>query len=93
MGRHLGAIGEMQRRTIERELVTAQVERLVKHEPQGELRALTAVMAGTDIEGLVTSLVDEFHQDSSFGLDDQGQLMLTLEDGTVESRARELARA
>ena len=40
LGRHLGAIGEMQRKTVERELITAQVERLVRHEPQEGLRAV-----------------------------------------------------
>ena len=90
LGRHLGAIGDMQRKTIERELVTAQVQRVVKHEPQEGLRALMSSMPGADLESLMASLVEEFHQDSSFGLDDQGQLMLTLEDSVVESRAKEL---
>ena len=93
LGRHLGAIGEMQRKTVERELITAQVERLVRHEPQEGLRALTAGMAEPDLVGLVANLVEEFHQDSSFGLDDQGQLMLTLEDSAVELRVKELVGA
>ena len=90
LGRHLGAIGEMQRKTVERELVTAQVERLVREEPQEEMFSITAGMAELDLQGLVDSLVEEFHQDSSFGLDDQGQLMLTLEDSVVEARFKEL---
>ena len=90
LGRHLGAIGEMQRKTVERELVTAQVERLVRGEPQEEMFSITAGMAELDLQGLVDSLVEEFHQDSSFGLDDQGQLMLTLEDSVVEARFKEL---
>ena len=91
LGRHLGAIGEMQRKTVERELVTAQVERLVRGEPQEEMLSVTAGMAELDLQGLVEGLVEEFHQDSSFGLDDQGQLMLTLEDSVVEARFKELA--
>ena len=90
MGRHLGAIGEMQRKMVERELVTAQVERVVRKEPQEDLRVLTEGMAQAELEGFVASLVEEFHQDSSFGLDDQGQLMLTLEDSVVEARFKEL---
>ena len=93
LGRHLGAIGEMQRKTMEREMVTAQVERLVMHEPHEDLHSVTTGMADTDLQGLIASLVEEFHQDSSFGLDDQGQLTLTLEDNMVESRAKELAGA
>ena len=90
LGRHLGAIGEMQRKTVERELVTAQVERLVRREPQEEMLSITSGMAELDLQGLVDGLVEEFHQDSSFGLDDQGQLMLTLEDSVVEARFKEL---
>ena len=93
LGRHLGAIGEMQRKTVERELVTAQVERVVVEEPGGDVTALTAGMPEPDLWSLVANLVEEFHQDSSFGLDDKGQLMLTLEDGAVESRVRELVGA
>ena len=93
LGRHLGAIGEMQRKTVERELVKAQVERLVRQEPQEEMVLLTAGMSELDLQGLVDGLVEEFHQDSSFGLDDQGQLMLTLEDSVVGARFRELAAA
>ena len=93
MGRHLGAIGEMQRKTVERELVTAQVERLVRREPQEEMLSITAGMAELDLQGLVDGLVEEFHQDSSFGLDDQGQLMLTLEDSVVEARFKALVAA
>ena len=78
---------------MERELVTAQVERLVVHEPQETTRTLTEGMAAPDLQALVASLVEEFHQDSSFGLDDQGQLTLTLEDSAVESRIRELVGA
>ena len=93
LGRHLGAIGEMQRKTVERELVTAQVERLVVQEPGEDVTALTAGMLEPELRSLVANLVEEFHQDSSFGLDDQGQLMLTLEDSAVESRVQELAGA
>ena len=93
LGRHLGAIGEMQRKTLEREMVAAQVERVVRQEPQEELRVLTEGMAQADLEGFVASLVEEFHQDSSFGLDDGGQLMLTLEDSVVEARFKELVAA
>jgi hypothetical protein len=63
------------------------------HEPHEDLRSLTTGMADTDLQGLIASLVEEFHQDSSFGLDDQGQLTLTLEDNVVESRAKELVGA
>ena len=93
LGRHLGAIGEMQRKTVEREMVTAHVERVVLHEPQEGLRALTSAMTDDARQKLVTDLVDEFHRDDSFGLDDQGQLKLTLEDSAVEARLRELAPA
>ena len=93
LGRHLGAIGEMQRKTVERELVTAQVERVVVEEPGDDVTALTADIPEPDLRLLVANLVEEFHQDSSFGLDDKGQLMLTLEDGAVESRFRELVGA
>ncbi len=93
LGRHLGALGEMQRKTIEREMVTAQVERLVVHEPQEDTRALTSGIAAPDLDSLVVSLVEEFHQDSSFGLDDQGQIKLTLEDSVVETRLRQLVEA
>ena len=90
LGRNLQNIGLIQRRVVEDELLTAEIER---HVADGNLEDL-AVASDPQRRDAMAALVDEFRVEESFGHDDAGELRAKL-DATVlrEAAARALAAA
>jgi len=85
LGRHLEAIGQIQRRAVEVELLTAEVEQHLdalsaEERPSTEEQRRTAV----------TTLVEELHQESAFQTDENGELIAVLAGDAVREAARRL---
>ena len=91
MGRHLGAIRDIQSKVVGRELISEHVEQLLLSEPHQEVQAVKARLASEQLTVLLANLVEEFQQESPFGTDEEGHLKLTLDDARVQSRFLELA--
>ncbi len=86
LGGHLKHIGEIQRRTVEEEIIAEEIERHLNAagddflpEEEGPRRE---VMAG---------LVQEFHAGSSFQTNENGELFIALEEAEVLEAARRVA--
>ena len=90
LGRNLQNIGLIQRRIVEEELLTAEIER---HVEAGDLAELASAQEPQRSDA-IAALIDEFRVEESFGQDEAGELRATL-DSTVlqEATARALATA
>ena len=83
LGNHLNGIGQIQRRAVEIELLTAEIQRHLDSLPLGETS-----LDGKRRQGAVAALVQEFHQDSSFQVNDNGELTAALDGSKVWEAAR-----
>lgn len=90
LGRNLQNIGLIQRRIVEEELLTAEIQR---HMDAGNLAAL-AGSTEPERQGAIATLVEEFRVEESFCQDEAGELRATLDSDTLqEAAARALAGA
>ena len=90
LGRNLQNIGLIQRRVVEEELLTAEIQR---HLEAGNLADLAGAPA-PQRQGAIASMVEEFRVEESFGQDEAGELRATLDaDALQDAAARSLARA
>ncbi len=83
LGRNLQNIGMIQRRVVEEELLTAEIDR---HIADG---SLTALYGASDSERLtaVATLIDEFRVEESFGQGEGGELRATLNADVLQQAA------
>jgi triphosphoribosyl-dephospho-CoA synthetase len=83
LGRHLNEIGQIQRRAVEVELLTAEIENYLD-----SLQSGADAPAGERRRQAVSRLVEEFHRDSSFQLNAGGELTAVLDQAELEIAAR-----
>ncbi len=90
LGRHVDSIGQIQRKAVEVELLTAEI--------QGHLADTTGDGVGEDAglteqqrQAAVAELVPEFHQESSFQTAENGELIAVLDGEAVRAAAHHLA--
>ena len=90
LGKHVDSIGQIQRKAVEVELLTAAI--------RDHLADTTAEDVGEDAglteqqrQAAVAELVPEFHQDSSFQTAENGELIAVLDGEAVREAAHNLA--
>ena len=90
LGRNLQNIGLIQRRVVEEELLTAEIDR---HIADGRLSALAAADEAQK-QDTITALIEEFRVEESFQQGEDGELRATLDAGALQQAAtRALASA
>ncbi len=85
LGRHVDSIGQIQRKAVEVELLTAAI--------RGHLDDTTGEDAGLteqQRQAAVAELVPEFHQESSFQTAENGELIAVLDREAVRAAALQL---
>ena len=85
LGRHLNEIGQIQRRAVEVELLTAEIEAHLESLAWGDMAP-----EGERRQDAVTLLVREFHRESSFQVNDKGELTAVLDQAELDQAARRL---
>jgi hypothetical protein len=90
LGKHLDVIRDMQRQAVEHELLTVAIERILQETPAPETRRVGNQTPVPQMKALIANLVQEFHQDTSFGANEEGYLKVTLEPVVIEQRFLEL---
>jgi hypothetical protein len=90
LGKHLDVIRDMQRQAVEHELLTVAIERILQEPTAPETRRVAEQLAAPQMQGLIAHLVQEFHQDTSFGANEAGYLQVTLEPAVIQQRFLEL---
>ena len=83
LGRHLNHIGQLQRTTVEVELLTAEIESLLSASAFEEL-----LLPEERRQETIATLVEDFHQESSFKTDENGELTAVLDGEEVKAAAR-----
>ena len=90
LGRHVDSIGQIQRKAVEVELLTAAI--------RDHLADITTGEAGEDAglteqqrQAAVAELVPQFHQESSFQTAENGNLIAVLDGEAVRAAARHFA--
>lgn len=81
LGRNLQNIGVIQRRVVEEELLTAEVQRHVEAGGLAELAAAPEPQR----QGAIAAIIDEFRVEESFEQDEAGELRATLELATLQN--------
>lgn len=87
LGQHLQGIGRLQRRAVEAELLTAQIEQHL-NALSGEEAVLEAVLTEERRRAAIAALVEEFHQESVFQANENGELIAVLDGSQVLEAAR-----
>lgn len=90
LGQHLEKIADIQRRYIEAEVLASEIPRLVQDGADTEVRQAMENLSPAGLQDLMGALVKEFHQDSSFGSDQEGHMQVTLEPAVVQQRFKAL---
>ena len=90
LGKHLEVIRDMQRQAVEHQLLTVDIERMLQETTVPETRRVADQTPEPQMKALIATLVQEFHQDASFGANEAGYLKVTLEPAVVEQRFLEL---
>ena len=84
LGKHLGKISEIQRGHVERELLTAEIRRLLDDAEQ------PTVIPEVGREETLRRLVQRFHTPEAFRANDDGLLEAVLDAPAVRQAAREM---
>ena len=90
LGKHLEVIRDMQRQVVEHQLLTVEIERILQATTAPETRRVAEKTPEPQMQALVANLAQEFHQDTSFGANEEGYLKVTLETAVIEQRFLEL---
>jgi hypothetical protein len=90
LGKHLEVISDMQRQAVEHELLTVEIQRILQATTAPETRRVADQTPEPQMQALIANLAQEFHQDASFGANEEGFLKVTLEPGVIEQRFLEL---
>jgi len=90
LGKHLDVMSDMQRQAVEHELLTVAIERILQETTVPETRRVADQMPAPQMQALIANLVQEFHQDTSFGANEAGYLKVTLEPTVIQQRFLEL---
>ena len=86
LGRHLKVVEDIQRGAIEQEMLAEEISRAVEGATDPATRSAAANIPEPRLREVISSLVQEFHQESSFGEDEEGYLKVTLEPALIERK-------
>ena len=85
LGNHLQNISQIQRVAVEDELLTAEIRAHLNISPDA------ATPIAEDQQTTIAKLVKDFHQDSSFQTNENGELIVVLDGDEVRAAASQLA--
>ena len=91
LGGHLRVIGDMQRKAVEQEMIAAEIARTLSETTDPATRRAADDTPELQLKELIASMAQEFHQDSSFGKDEEGYLKVTLEPVLIQQKFVEMA--
>jgi hypothetical protein len=87
LGKHLQNIGQIQRQAVEAELLTAEIESHLNSSPIEE-----TPLTQEQCQAAIATLAQEFHQESSFQTNENGELTAVLDGNQVREAARRWLR-
>jgi hypothetical protein len=91
LGNHLQVIEDLQRQAVEQELLRVAIEQVLQETTELGTRQVADQTPEPQLKALITNLVQAFHQDASFGANEEGYLKVTLEPAVIQQKFLELA--
>jgi hypothetical protein len=93
LGRHLDAIADIQKKYLEAEMLAEEIPRLLRVDADVVVQEAVDQLPSARLQELVDTLVKDFHQESAFGPDAEGNIKVTLQPTVVQHRFRELVQS
>ena len=93
LGMHLDAIADIQKKYLEAEMLADEIPRLLKADVEVEVQEAIDRLPDASLQKLVDTLVKEFHQESAFRPDAEGNIKVMLEPAVVRRRFTELLQS
>ena len=90
LDKHLQVISDMQRQAVEHKMLTVEIERILQETTAPGTRRVADKTPESQMKALIANLVQEFHQDASFGANEEGYLKVTLQPAVIQQRFLEL---
>jgi hypothetical protein len=90
LGHHLQVLEDMQRQAVEQELLRVAIAHALQAPTDSGTRRVVEKTPAPALQALIAHLVQEFHQDASFGANEAGYLQVTLEPAVIQQRFGEL---
>lgn len=81
---HFQEVAAIQRRVVTREMLAEEIQNLLRGGLEDGARKKASALDDGQLAAAVGELVDEYHQESSFGSDDDGNLKVTLDAAAVQ---------
>ena len=88
--RHLTVLAAIQRKSVERELLADKIVEFLVDSPSPEAQEIVDDDDQTRLREVVAGLVEEYDRESSFEVDDEGQLQVALTQDEVLSSFQQL---
>ena len=85
LGRHLQTMYDLQRKGVEREMLTSEIERILGDSERTETATL-GDGSESHFKELVSRLAEELHQELPFTVDEEGSLQVTVEPALVRQK-------
>ena len=91
LGRHLRNLETMQRQAVEQEMLGAKIMSTIQESTDPETRQLADATAEPQLREIMHDVVQAFHDESSFGADEEGMLIVSLEPAVIQEKFLEIA--
>ena len=91
LGKHLRVVEDMQRKAVEQEVLSAEIERTLREAEDPATRRAAHDTPEPRWKDLIATLAEEFNQGSAFSADEEGRLKVTLEPALVQQKFIEMA--
>jgi hypothetical protein len=90
LGNHLQIIEDMQRQAVEHDLLRAEIENVLQGATAPGMHRVAEKTPEPELQALIATLTQAFHQDASFEADEQGYLKVSLDPTVIQQRFLEL---
>ena len=93
LGKHLNNIGDMQRNSVQREMLSEAIEQVLSDSKDHVARQTADNTPEPRMKEIIAGMAQEFHDESSFGSDEDGYLTVALDPAVIEQKFVEMAGA
>lgn len=91
LGRHLQTLEGMQRQAVELEMLGAKIRSTIDESTNPQTRQLAEATPEPQLQEILHNVVQAFHYETSFGADEEGMLIVSLEPAAIQEKFLEIA--
>ena len=91
LGRHLQTLEGMQRQAVELEMLGAKIRSTIDESSDPQTRQLAEATPEPQLQEILHNVGQAFHYETSFGADEEGMLIVSLEPAAIQEKFLEIA--